>query len=200
VTAQSLHVLLLEHDAGDAELVTSQLDGMPTRVEVQRVESEDALKLALPEFPADVVLSDRPLNWRKGACAYSLLRTLRPAAPLIVLSRWLDEETIVMFLHDGPDDLVFKTNMGRLPSAIETAITARRPLAKLSRRQREVLLSVAEGRSTRAIADRLGLSIKTVESHRGAMMRRLGLHDVASLVRYAVRMGLVRSDGQEPQN
>jgi DNA-binding NarL/FixJ family response regulator len=100
-----------------------------------------------------------------------------------------------MFLHDGPDDLVFKTNMGRLPSAIETAISARRPLSRLSARQREVLLSVAEGRSTRAIADRLGLSIKTVESHRGAMMRRLGLHDVASLVRYAVRMGLVSSDG-----
>lgn len=67
----------------------------------------------------------------------------------------------------------------------------RRPLEKLTARQIEVLRPVAEGHRTRAIADRLTLSVKTVESHRGEVMKRLGIHDVASLMRYAMRVGLV---------
>jgi DNA-binding NarL/FixJ family response regulator len=54
----------------------------------------------------------------------------------------------------------------------------------------EVLRLVAEGRRTRDIAKKLGLSVKTVESHRGEIMKRLRVHDVVSLVRYAIRVGL----------
>jgi DNA-binding NarL/FixJ family response regulator len=50
---------------------------------------------------------------------------------------------------------------------------------------------VAEGHRTRDIASSLKLSVKTVESHRGEVMKRLGLHDVVSLVRYAARVGLI---------
>ena len=55
----------------------------------------------------------------------------------------------------------------------------------------EVLRLVADGHRTRQIATRLKLSVKTVESHRGEIMRRLGIHDVVGLVRYAIRVGLV---------
>ncbi|HVZ86626.1 MAG TPA: response regulator transcription factor [Polyangia bacterium] len=67
-------------------------------------------------------------------------------------------------------------------------------LSILTSRQREILQLVAEGKSTKEIAQLLDLSIKTVETHRGQIMDRLGIHDLAGLVRYAVRTGLVSSD------
>jgi DNA-binding NarL/FixJ family response regulator len=65
-----------------------------------------------------------------------------------------------------------------------------RPTA-LSPREREVLQLVAEGNSTKEIASKLNLSVKTVENHRTNLMRKLDLHDVASLTRYAIQIGLV---------
>jgi DNA-binding NarL/FixJ family response regulator len=66
--------------------------------------------------------------------------------------------------------------------------------AALTPRQREILQLIAEGRSTREIAQRLHVSVKTVETHRAQLMDRLGIRDVAGLTRYAIRIGLV-SDG-----
>lgn len=63
--------------------------------------------------------------------------------------------------------------------------------ASLTPRQREILQLIAEGGSTKEIAYRLGLSAKTVETHRAEIMRRLEIRDVAGLVRYAIRRGLV---------
>jgi RNA polymerase sigma factor (sigma-70 family) len=68
------------------------------------------------------------------------------------------------------------------------------PLDRLTPRQREILQLIAEGRSTKEIAQTLGLSPRTVETHRAQLMERLGVHDVAGLVRFAVRMGLVQPD------
>ncbi len=61
----------------------------------------------------------------------------------------------------------------------------------LTRRQREVLRLIAEGLPTKAIAYRLGISVKTAEAHRAQLMERLAIHDVAGLVRYAIRTGLI---------
>jgi DNA-binding NarL/FixJ family response regulator len=61
----------------------------------------------------------------------------------------------------------------------------------LTPRQREILQLVAEGKSTKEVAQVLGLSVKTVEAHRGQIMERLEIHDLAGLVRYAIRTGLV---------
>lgn len=67
-------------------------------------------------------------------------------------------------------------------------------LEKLTTRQREILQLLAEGQGTRDIAARLGLSAKTVESHRAQLMDRLDIHDVPGLVRFAIRVGLVSPD------
>ena len=64
----------------------------------------------------------------------------------------------------------------------------------LTARQREVLKLVAGGRSTKEIAFDLNLSVKTVETHRAQIMERLGIREVAGLVRYALRTGLVPPD------
>jgi DNA-binding CsgD family transcriptional regulator len=68
------------------------------------------------------------------------------------------------------------------------------PAGSLTHRQREVLALIAEGHNTKSIGRRLGISIKTVETHRTQLMERLDIHDVAGLVRYAIRIGLIRSD------
>jgi len=69
------------------------------------------------------------------------------------------------------------------------------PAELLTPRQREILQLIAEGKSTKEIAHSLGLSVKTVETHRAQLMERLDIHDVAGLVRYAMRAGLVSSEG-----
>lgn len=67
------------------------------------------------------------------------------------------------------------------------------PLEQLTGRQREILHLIAEGKNTKEIASALEVSVKTVESHRLQLMARLDIHDVAGLVRYAIRNGLVEA-------
>jgi DNA-binding NarL/FixJ family response regulator len=62
----------------------------------------------------------------------------------------------------------------------------------LSGRERQVLQLVGEGKSTKAIAVQLGISVKTAESHRARLMKKLDIHETASLVRYAIRRGLIQ--------
>jgi DNA-binding NarL/FixJ family response regulator len=74
------------------------------------------------------------------------------------------------------------------------ADTARSSTTPLTLRQREILQLIAEGNTTKEIAAKLTLSVKTVETHRTQLMERLDIHDIAGLVRYAIRIGLVTSD------
>jgi DNA-binding NarL/FixJ family response regulator len=76
-------------------------------------------------------------------------------------------------------------------SRVDTMISSTTPLTL---RQREILQLIAEGNTTKEIAAKLTLSVKTVETHRTQLMERLNIHDIAGLVRYAIRIGLVTSD------
>lgn len=100
------------------------------------------------------------------------------------LSRRLADEMLTDYLRDqGLADSPRNDADGANGQAYAHALTPR---------QREVLQRVAEGQSTRSIADSLSLSVKTVETHRAEVMRRLDIWDVAGLTRYAVRMGMVQ--------
>jgi DNA-binding NarL/FixJ family response regulator len=68
------------------------------------------------------------------------------------------------------------------------------PLARLSAREREVLQLLAEGRTGAQIAERLSLSQKTVETYRARLVEKLGIRDLAGLVRFAIQKGLVSLD------
>lgn len=68
------------------------------------------------------------------------------------------------------------------------------PLAGLTARQREILQLIAEGMSTKEIAVKLGVGVKTVETHRAKLMERLNIRDVAGLVRFAIRSGIISPD------
>ena len=77
---------------------------------------------------------------------------------------------------------------GQVPPGGEGAVG----LQRLTPRQREILQLIAEGNSTKEIARKLELSVKTVETHRAQLMERLDIHDIAGLVRYAIRVGLIQ--------
>lgn len=70
-------------------------------------------------------------------------------------------------------------------------IQSDRLIEQLTPREREIALLIAGSHSSKEVAHRLGLSIKTAENHRSNLMRKLGVHDVAGLVRYLIRQGLV---------
>lgn len=80
---------------------------------------------------------------------------------------------------------------GSTTNRADTALSSTTPLTL---RQREILQLIAEGNTTKEIATKLTLSVKTVETHRTQLMERLDIHDIAGLVRYAIRIGLVTSD------
>jgi DNA-binding NarL/FixJ family response regulator len=78
-------------------------------------------------------------------------------------------------------------------AVVEAYLSGRElPSDSLTSRERQVLQLVSEGKSTKEIATMLGISVKTAESHRGRLMRKLDIHETASLVRYAIRRGLVQ--------
>ena len=85
----------------------------------------------------------------------------------------------------------------RVTNAVVQAylISAALPRDPLTSREREVLQRIAEGQTTKEIAAHLGLSVKTVESHRINLMRKLDIHETATLVRYAIRRGLTPPEG-----
>jgi DNA-binding NarL/FixJ family response regulator len=192
--SRTLRVLLLEDSAADGELIASELQRAGLQSVVKRTDSRDEFTRALREFSPDVVLSDHGLPQFSAAAALQLVQTIRPIAPLILVTGNLDEQSMIATIRAGAESLVLKSNLRRLRPAIEAAISNRRLLEQLSPRQIEVLRYVAEGQTTREIAARLQLSVKTVETHRGAIMKRLGIHDVVGLVRYALRVGLVPAD------
>ncbi len=77
------------------------------------------------------------------------------------------------------------------PVAARVHWDARRQLTLLSERERQVLELIANGQSTREIAQRLGVRYKTADSHRTHLLKKLGIHDIASLVRFAIRAGAI---------
>lgn len=188
---KSLRVLLLESSEADAELIKHELTRSGLHALTARVDCEETFSAALKEFDPDIVLSDHTLPRLDARGALNVLRRLRPATPLIIVSASLNGEKTVACLRAGAEDVILEANISRLPTSISNAVSVRRPLHKLTPRQIEILRMVADGHRTREIATRLKLSVKTVESHRGEVMRRLEMHDIVSLVRYAMRVGLV---------
>lgn len=117
-----------------------------------------------------LVKSDSPVELGLALKAVALGDTfLSSAVSQHVISSYTSRQTRKAALKSGPSD----------------------SLSALTSRQREVLQLIAEGGSSRTIAEKLSISIKTVESHRNQIMEQLGIREVAGLVRYAVGKGLV---------
>jgi DNA-binding NarL/FixJ family response regulator len=165
-------------------------------------------------FHPDVVLLDIGMKVLNGIEAAVIIARDYPLVRVIILSVHDTQEFVAQALKAGASGYVLKD---AAPVELEFALQAVtngetylsprisrqvvqslvRPadveagLEVLSPRQREILKAVAGGRSTKQIAYDLGLSVKTIETHRAQVMERLGIHDVAGLVRYSIRIGLI---------
>lgn len=182
---------MLEDNPADAKLIEKQLRGAGMNLATLRVDTPQAFTSAIRDFVPDVVISDHSLAQFNAEAALEVLRALRPVAPLIVVSGAIDPQTAVTCLRAGAENILLKHHLSRLHSVIEVALSVRSQLRKLSPSQVEVFRHIAEGYPAGEIARRLKLSVKTVETHRSALMTRLDIRYVAGLVRYAVRIGLV---------
>lgn len=191
-----LRVLLLEDGPDEATWVTRALECGDPEYRLLRVDTRAAFAHALGMFRPDVILSDQ------GACDLPAIEALRlaqdsiPACPFLLIGCAFQQMASDCF-RAGAADFIRKETPERLCRSIGEAIRARAPLRKLSQRQRQVLLLMMAGRSTREIAAQLCRSIKTVEAHRAQLTIRLGIHDLAGLVRYAVGVGFIPSGGDE---
>ncbi len=127
---------------------------------------------------------------RAGVSGYLLKDAAAEELPLLLRAVERGET----YLSPAISKQVVEGFLGRASSANEAKGEVGAAADVLTSRQREILQLVAEGRSTKDVAQLLDLSIKTVETHRSQIMERLDIHDVAGLVRYAIRTGLVSSD------
>jgi DNA-binding NarL/FixJ family response regulator len=160
----------------------------------------------------DVTVLDLVMPIRTGLDAVRFMAEGSPTTRFVLLTSATEEHYVLEALRAGIRGYVLKTQAasdlvhaitevagGGLylsPDVSEIVLSAWQEKAKLDRdpltpRGQEVLRLVAEGKTTKEIAQALGLSVKTAESHRTRIMERLEIHDTAGLVRYAIRRGLI---------
>jgi len=183
-------------------------------------DGREALALIARERP-DVALLDIGMPELNGLEAAERIARETPRTRLVMLSMHASETYVAQALKVGvagymlkeacADELplllrsimrgdtylspgVSKQVVDALRARLEEGAPRPRLADLLTPRQREILQLVAEGKSTKEIAQALDLSTKTVETHRAQLMDRLDIHDVAGLVRYAIRAGLVSAE------
>jgi DNA-binding NarL/FixJ family response regulator len=167
------------------------------------------------ELSPDVSLLDISMPGLNGLEVTERATKAWPKTRIIILSMHADDEYVDHALRAGAAGYLLKSS-GRaelglavravadgeawLTPAVSKKVMAayplgrRGPVSPLTPRQREILGLIAEGHSTKAIAYRLAVSAKTVETHRRQLMDRLDIHEIAGLVRYAIRTGMVRAE------
>jgi DNA-binding NarL/FixJ family response regulator len=188
----------------DVEVVAETADG------------QDAVR-QIAELRPDVALVDVSMPGLNGIETAARVAREHPKTRVLIVSMHLDEEYVHRALSAGATGYLLKTSdleelelavravargetwlspdvSSRVARSVGKGEKAVSPYELLTQRQREVLQLIAEGRSTKQIAQRLGISVKTVETHRSELMERLGIHGIAGLVRYAIRAGIVRPD------
>ena len=179
-----------------------------------------AIALAQSLSP-DVILMDIAMPDLGGLEATVEIRKARPDARILILSQYADPEYVRRFLRAGVSGYVLKKAAGAdlvaairavhrgglvldpvvardavtgEPVAAGTIASQSDPYERLTDREKQVLKLVAEGRSNKEVAELLGISVKTAMSHREHVMLKLGAHNRTDLVRFALRLGVIRAD------
>jgi DNA-binding NarL/FixJ family response regulator len=213
-----LRIIIVE----DHALVRAGMKALLQKIEGAEVVADmgdglEAVK-SVQTDPPDLVLMDIAMPGLNGLDATARIVKESPTTRVILLSMYANEEYLRQALQVGASGYLLKgAELAELELALKTvargeryltpavakyAIEAYRdkpegpsgPLAKLSTRQREILQLIAEGHTTKDIAQRLNVSVKTVETHRSQLMDRLDIHDVPGLVRFAMRVGVIQPD------
>jgi DNA-binding NarL/FixJ family response regulator len=208
----SLHILL-----ADDHLIVRQ--GLKLLIEQEGFavvgeasDGRDAVRLA-QELHPDIALLDFNIPMLNGIDSGGAILQTSPKTKIILLTMHAEDHHVLEALRAGIKGYVLKTkaadeliqaiqdvSRGKLyltPGVSEAVVQAYLaktdvPPEPLSRREREVLQLVAEGKTTKEVGVVLGISTKTADSHRTRIMAKLNIHETASLVRYAIRRGLVQ--------
>jgi DNA-binding NarL/FixJ family response regulator len=203
--------------ADDHEVVRSGLRAIVEKrsdwvVSGEAGNGEQVVALAL-ETRADIVIVDYSMPLMNGLEVSRRLKSLHPRAEVLLLTMHESEEFLTEAIHTGVRGFLFKSDArAHLIAAIEALLDGKPYftsvlLEKLLRdfrlnnqnqseilltsRERSVVQLIAEGNTNRSIGKILNLSVKTVETHRASVMRKLGFSSTAQLVRYAIRKKLV---------
>jgi two-component system, NarL family, nitrate/nitrite response regulator NarL len=176
-------------------------------------DGREALK-KVQELSPDLVLMDIDMPNMDGLAATAHLRKERPGVKVLVLSMHKQSDYVLRILQSGargyilkeatPDELVKAIEMVHAGESFFSPDIARVALnqfvrgagagpqaGELSNREREVLVAIAEGLSNKEIATRLGVGVRTVETHRERIMRKLDIHTIAGLTKFAIAKGLI---------
>lgn len=161
----------------------------------------------------EVAVVDIGMPVMNGVEAAGELRRWSPQTKTILLTRHDEDQYVTEALRAGVKGYVLKDQAANdliqaihqvcrggfylSPGISQTVVDAYlsktvTPPDPLTSRERQVLQLISEGKSTRDVACLLGISAKTAESHRSRLMRKLDIHEIASLVRYAIRRGLIQ--------
>jgi DNA-binding NarL/FixJ family response regulator len=179
---------------------------------------EEAVRLAR-ELKPDVAILDISMPGWNGVEATRFMKHDNPALKIVVLTIHESEEYVWQVIRAGADGYVLKNaDRADLRAAVRTVFEGRRffspsvsdlivneferrihddgapkpnPPGPLTKRETEVLRFVAQGMTNKEIAEKLLLSVRTVNTHRTNFMRKLDLHDTAGIVKYAIQTGLV---------
>lgn len=181
-----------------------KMEGITVVGEAGRV--SEAIELVAQLTP-DLLLLDLTMPESSGFVVLAHVKQYFPEIRVIVLTVNEASEYAIRALNEGAAGFILKSAAStELEQAIRTVMggevyirtvfpdrkdTKKELLESLSPRQREVLRLIAKGKTTKQIGQLLHISAKTVESHRAQLMERLNIHDVASLVRFAISVGLV---------
>jgi DNA-binding NarL/FixJ family response regulator len=212
---KSIRVLLADDHALVRAGIRALIDAMDgVEVVAEAGDGEEALQL-IREHQPDVILLDITMPQRSGFDVLDQTRRDFPDVKVVILTVHDAGEYAIRALRAGANGFLTKgAASAELREAIEMvvrgdtyispAISQKTLLeygkgaasgaglsAELTPRQQEILKLIAEGFSTKKIARSLNISVKTVESHRAQLMERLNIHDVAGLVRYAIRIGVI---------
>jgi len=195
------------------------LESIPGFEVVGQADNGEQVLEMVAQLAPDLVLLDIAMPQRNGLDACAELLRLHPRLRVIMLSMHHEQQYVRRALQNGAAGYLLKDSApAELQTALETVLRDQPYLSPgasrsilgdmmgrlrtneraadeptLTPRQREVLKLVARGLSTKEVARELDLSIKTVDSHRSNLMNQLNIHDVAGLVRYAIRSGLISS-------
>ncbi len=202
--------------ADDHSLVRQGLKALLERqgfqVASEASDGQEAVRLAAKVQP-EVAILDISMPVLNGLDAARELLKSSPKTKVVLLTQHDEDHYVTEALRAGAKGYVLKSQAAddlvhairevcsgavylspSISRAVVDAYLSRTYVStdRLSARERQVLQLVGEGKSTKDVAAQLGISVKTAESHRARLMRKLDIHETASLVRYAIRRGLIQ--------
>ena len=211
-----IRVLLADDHALVRAGIRSLLERHPDiEVVAEASDGQEAIRLVEKHNP-EILLTDIAMPGLDGLELTTYLTTTFPKVRIVILSMYSDEEHVYLALRAGAAGYLLK---GAAREELTLAIRAvaqgetylsppvskiairnygggandrTRCLRDITARQQQVLRLIAQGKTTKQVALELNISVKTVEAHRMQLMDRLEIHDIAGLVRFAIKVGLVK--------